>query len=155
MTSSNGNIFRITGHLCGKFTGHWWIPHTNASDVELRCFLWSILSRPRCVQVLRELVDHFEWRHPGQETAGSRPALEGLKFEILVHILGFVQVKRSYMKQPRHIYYHYSDVIMTAMASQLNRLFRRRSKKKNQSSALLALCEGNLTSDRWIPHTKG
>ena len=28
MTSSNGNIFRVTGHLCGKFTGPWWIPHT-------------------------------------------------------------------------------------------------------------------------------
>ena len=26
MTSSNGNIFRVTGPLCGKFTGHWWIP---------------------------------------------------------------------------------------------------------------------------------
>ena len=26
MTSSNGNIFRITGRLCGEFTGHWWIP---------------------------------------------------------------------------------------------------------------------------------
>ena len=22
MTSSNENIFRITGHLCGEFTGH-------------------------------------------------------------------------------------------------------------------------------------
>ena len=28
MTSSNGNIFRITGHLCGKFTGPRWISHT-------------------------------------------------------------------------------------------------------------------------------
>ena len=28
MTSSNGNIFRVTGHLCGEFTGHRWIPHT-------------------------------------------------------------------------------------------------------------------------------
>ena len=41
MTSSNGNIFRVAGHLCGKFTGHWWIPHTKASDAELCCFLWS------------------------------------------------------------------------------------------------------------------
>ena len=32
MTSSNGNIFRVTGPLCGKFTGHWWIPLTKASD---------------------------------------------------------------------------------------------------------------------------
>ena len=27
MTSWNGNIFRVTGHLCGKFTGDRWIPH--------------------------------------------------------------------------------------------------------------------------------
>ena len=35
MTSSNGNIFRITGLLCGEFTGHRWIPPTKASDAEL------------------------------------------------------------------------------------------------------------------------
>ena len=27
MTSSNGNIFRVTGPLCGEFTGNRWIPH--------------------------------------------------------------------------------------------------------------------------------
>ena len=32
MTSSNGNIFRVTGPLCGEFTGHRWIPQTKASD---------------------------------------------------------------------------------------------------------------------------
>ena len=26
MTASNGNIFRVTGHLCGEFTGPRWIP---------------------------------------------------------------------------------------------------------------------------------
>ena len=41
MTSSNGNIFRVTGHLCGEFTGYQWIPRTKASDAELWCFLWS------------------------------------------------------------------------------------------------------------------
>ena len=35
MTSSNGNIFRVTGPLCGEFTGHRWIPRTKASDAEL------------------------------------------------------------------------------------------------------------------------
>ena len=35
MTSSNGNIFRVTGHLCG------WIPREKASGAELWCFLWS------------------------------------------------------------------------------------------------------------------
>ena len=35
MTSSNGNIFRVTDHLCGEFT----VKQT--SDAELWCFLWS------------------------------------------------------------------------------------------------------------------
>ena len=41
MTSSNGNIFCVTGPLCGEFTGHQWILLTKASDAELSCFLWS------------------------------------------------------------------------------------------------------------------
>ena len=41
MTSSNGNIFRVTGSLCGEFTGHQWFPLTTARDAELWCFLWS------------------------------------------------------------------------------------------------------------------
>ena len=41
VTSSNGNICRVTGQLCGEFTGHRWIRHTKASDAEFWCFLWS------------------------------------------------------------------------------------------------------------------
>ena len=41
MTSSNGNIFRVTCHLCGEFTGPRWNPRTKASDAEVWCFLWS------------------------------------------------------------------------------------------------------------------
>ena len=39
MMSSNGNIFRVNGPLCGEFTGDRWIPRTNASDADLWCFL--------------------------------------------------------------------------------------------------------------------
>ena len=39
MTSSNGNIFRVTSPLCVEFIGHRWIPRTKASDAELWCFL--------------------------------------------------------------------------------------------------------------------
>ena len=44
MTSSNRNIFRVTGPLCGEFTGHRRIPITKASGVlmELWCFLWFV-----------------------------------------------------------------------------------------------------------------
>ena len=41
MTSSNGNIFRVIGPLCLKFTGHRWILLTKANDAELWCFLRS------------------------------------------------------------------------------------------------------------------
>ena len=45
LTTHNGVIkrkhFRVTGHLCGEFTGHRPIPLTKASDAELWCFLWS------------------------------------------------------------------------------------------------------------------
>ena len=41
MASSNGNIFRVTGPLCGEFTGQRWIPRAKVSDAELGCFLWS------------------------------------------------------------------------------------------------------------------
>ena len=39
MTSSNKNIFRVTGHLCAEFTDPRWIARTKASDVEFWCFL--------------------------------------------------------------------------------------------------------------------
>ena len=35
ITSSNGNIFRVTGPLCGEYTGHLWIPRKKASDANL------------------------------------------------------------------------------------------------------------------------
>ena len=41
MTSTNGNIFRATGPLCGEFTGHRWIPRqrpgTRSLNVSLIC----------------------------------------------------------------------------------------------------------------------
>ena len=39
MASLNASIFRVTGHLCGEFTGPRWNPRTKASDAELWCTL--------------------------------------------------------------------------------------------------------------------
>ena len=41
MTSSNGNILRVTGLLCGEFIADRRIPRIKANDAELWCFLWS------------------------------------------------------------------------------------------------------------------
>ena len=40
ITSSNGNIFRVTGPLWGESTGHRCIPLTKASYAVVWCFLW-------------------------------------------------------------------------------------------------------------------
>ena len=40
MTSSNGNIFRVTGPLCSEFTGRRWNPIKKASDAELWSAPW-------------------------------------------------------------------------------------------------------------------
>ena len=39
------NIFRVTGLLCGEFTGHRWSPFKKARVDELSCFHWSGLSK--------------------------------------------------------------------------------------------------------------
>ena len=38
MASLIGNIFRVTGYLCGESTGHRWSTRTKASDAELVFF---------------------------------------------------------------------------------------------------------------------
>ena len=63
MTSSNGNISRVTGHLCWEFTGQQWIRRTKASDAELWCFLWSVqLSKQFCGEAgdLRRNRAHYD-----------------------------------------------------------------------------------------------
>ena len=34
LTSSNGNIFSVTGHLCAEFAGHRWIPAENSGEFQ-------------------------------------------------------------------------------------------------------------------------
>ena len=66
MTSSNGNIFRVTGHLCGEFTGPRWIPRTKASDASFDVFF-----DPRLIKQLSkhsrgwwfETLPRPLWRH--------------------------------------------------------------------------------------------
>ena len=66
MTSSNVNIFRVTGPLCGEFTGHRWIHLTKASNADHWCFLWStpkkgLSKQSRCWWF--EMPPRSLWRH--------------------------------------------------------------------------------------------
>ena len=55
MTSSNGNIFHVTGPLWEESTGDWWNPLTKASDADLSCFFWSA-SEQTVEQTIETLV---------------------------------------------------------------------------------------------------
>ena len=66
MTSSNGNIFRVTDHLCGEFTVHRWIPRTKASDAELMFSLIGALNKRLSKQSWGwwfETLSGTLWRH--------------------------------------------------------------------------------------------
>ena len=75
MTSSNGNIFRVTGPLCGENTGHRWIPLTKASDAELWCFLWSppeqsveyTTEMPVIWDAIRPILSHCKYNDQNHE----------------------------------------------------------------------------------------
>ena len=76
MTSSNGNIFRVTGHLCGEFTGPRWIPCTKASDAELWCFFdlrpKKLLSKQSWGWWF-ETPSHPLWRHRNASSSWAFP----------------------------------------------------------------------------------
>ena len=52
MTSSNGNIFHVTGHLWGEFTGHRWIPLRLNKQLNKQSWGWWY-----------EMPSHSLWRH--------------------------------------------------------------------------------------------
>ena len=75
MTSSNGNIFRVTGHLCGEFTGPRWIPHTKASGAGFDVFFDLGLNKRLSKQWWGwwfETLSRLLWRHRN-ETTKSEP----------------------------------------------------------------------------------
>ena len=66
MKSSNGNIFRVTGPLCGELTGGSEFPPTKASDAEI----WYIFDLPLYKRLSKqsehrrfETPSHPLWRH--------------------------------------------------------------------------------------------
>ena len=75
MTSSNGSIFRVTGILCGEFTGPRWISLTQASDTELWYFFDLRLSQQLSKQWRRcwfETTLSSIWRHGNADHSQTR-----------------------------------------------------------------------------------
>ena len=59
--------FRVTGHLCGEFTGHRWIPRTKASEAELWWFLLNKRLSKQWWGWWLETPSRPLWRHCNNE----------------------------------------------------------------------------------------
>ena len=81
MMSSNGNIFHVTGLLCGEFTGHRWIPRTKPVTQSFNVFFDLRLNKRLSKQSRRrwfEKPSRSLWRHcngeiEGYEELGNMP----------------------------------------------------------------------------------
>ena len=144
MTSSNGNIFRVTGHLCWEFTGPRWLPRTKASDAELWCFLDLRLNKRLSKQSWRwwfETLSHPLWRRCN----GNQHQNISCTYDIYIHIL-------NSSSQNKDI--HYNDVIKSATASKITSLtivystvYSGADQRKHQSSTSLDVGNSPVTGE--------
>ena len=156
MTSSNGNIFRVTGHLCGEITSPWSIPRTKASDAELWCFFDLRLNKRLSKQSRGwwfETPSRPLWHHYNERWLGFRiQATLQTKFtckwwincrSIFANRLEFPEMvlfKLSSL-QWRH---NGRDSVLNHQPHDclLSRLFRRRTKEASKLR-VTGLCAGN------------
>ena len=85
MASSNGNIFRVTGHLCEEFTGHRWIPRPHKGQWR-GALMFSLIYKRLCKQWWGwwfETPSCPSWRHSDGQVRVPYiymgPAPEGLR----------------------------------------------------------------------------
>ena len=142
VTSSNGNIFRVTGHLCGEFTGHRWIPSTKASDAEVWCFLWSApwingwvnngeagdLRRHRAHHDVTVMNQNFHW------IGFSRPSIGGCFMLVSV----FAEFHYPYRNVNNSIYYANLGRFVSAITHKIFLTkFQAQTGKKNRFFCIL------------------
>ena len=142
MTSSNGNIFRVTGPLWGEFTDHRWIPLTKPVTWSFDVFFDLRLNRRLNKSSRRRWFDaplHSLWRHCN----------ELLWFSMGLPEISRVTLTGMRMQMTRIESYHYNDVIMGPIASQITSLtivysivYSDADQRKHQSSASLAFVWG-------------
>ena len=145
MTSSNGNIFRVTGPLWGEFTGDRCIPFAKASDAALHVFfglrLNKRLGKPSRRQWF-ETPSRLWWRHCNASLLWNVPYFR------IANVFRYVMAL-----QWHHMWTMTSDIsgnstICSPSCSGLQQ-------RKHQSFASLALCEGNLPLTSGDLHHKG
>ena len=97
MTSSNENVFHVTGPLCGEFTGPRWIPRTKASDAEFDVFFDLCLNKRLSKQSWGwwfETLSRPLWRHSNDTLRTEQDALnissDNFKYRFWIAKLGHI-----------------------------------------------------------------
>ena len=93
MTSSNGNLFRVTGLLYGIFTGHPWLPLTKASDAELWCFFYLSPNKRLDKQSRHRWFEtplSSLWRHSNENTFDAVDILYSTCHKSIASITGYL-----------------------------------------------------------------
>ena len=166
MTSSNGNIFRVTGHLCGVFTGPGELPTrrpvTRSFDVFFDLRLNKRLSK-QWWDWWFETLSHPLWRHRNgikHSLTGSQLQPERSSNQTFKWIISGVLCQEKISGAG-----HYGDVIMGAITSQITSLmivystvYSDADQRKHQSAASLAFVRrihrGPVNSPRKCPVTR-
>ena len=169
MTSSNGNLFRVTGHLCGEFTGPGQRPVTRSFDVFFDLRLNKRLSKQSWGWWFdtpsRPLWRHCNgtwWDGVTKQSANTRCAhcnenhtwwLCPKWWKLFSEDIWWLQIKLLIKRDTSphcscHIS-HYGDVIMSTIASQITSLtivystvYSGVDQRKHQSSVALAYVRG-------------
>ena len=170
MTSSNGNIFRVTGHLCEEFTGDRWSPHKGqwrgALMFSLICVWINGWVNNREAGDLRRYRAHHDVTVMKKIHRKISESLEAVRLDVkmftplwnltggsalklLIHLLSF----KLYIENPTNkslgfeisrdfMMTHYSDVIITSLTIVYSTVYSGADQRKHQSSASLAFVRG-------------
>ena len=126
MTSSNRNIFCVTGPLCGKFTGDRWIPSQRPVTRSFDVFFYLRLNKRLSKQSRGwwfKTSSRSLWRH-----CNVSPSLSEL--------IGDTETTRNYLRHYRC--FHYCDVTMSVLTPQIT----------SNSIVCLTVCSGVRTSNK-------
>ena len=169
MTSSNGNIFRVTGPLCGEFTGPGEFPTqrpvTRSFDVFFDLLLNKRLSKQPWGWWFETLYWSL-WRHCNAKCtlviSGQFSANNSWKtFLNLPMRATFLGVFVSAIYDHEFKIWHYSEVIISTMAYQITgtsmfaQPYVETKIKENIKASRHWPLWGEFIGYRWNPHTKG
>ena len=111
MTSSNGNIFRVTGHLCGEFTGHLWIPSTQTPVTRSFDTFFDLRLNKRLSKHSWgwrfETPSRLLWRHCNNLAASAGGGRDS--YYTLLHSVIAGEVCCGFAFRPQHIPRHFVD----------------------------------------------